>query len=106
MTKLAIKSHQHGYTLALHFFGFTFLFHGYLVSKSGFLPEVLGLLIQAAGVCYLTNSFVYFLGPLLVVSIFPWILLPCFMAELSLALWLLVKGVNVQRWNQPAAANM
>lgn len=103
LTNLAIKSHHHGYTLALFFFGFTFLFHGHLIFRSGFLPKMLGLLIQVAGLCYLTNSIVYFLAPSLVASLFPWILLPCFVAELSLALWLLVKGVNVQRWKEQAS---
>jgi hypothetical protein len=103
MASLAIKSHNYGYTLALLFFGFTFLFHGYLIFKSGFLPKVLGLMIQVGGLCYLTNSLVFFLAPSVSGSLFPWILLPCFVAELSLALWLLVKGVNVQRWREQAA---
>lgn len=57
-----------------------------------------------AGLCYVTNSFVYFLAPWLSGRLFPWILLPCFVAELSLALWLLVMGVNVQRWKKQASA--
>ena len=84
LTNLAIKSHHHGYTLALLFFGFTFLFHGYLIFRSGFLPKVLGIMIQIAGLCYLTNSFIYFLAPAVTGVLFPWILLPCFVAELSL----------------------
>jgi hypothetical protein len=103
LASLAIKSHNYGYTLALLFFGFTFLFHGYLIFKSGFLPKVLGLMIQLGGFCYLTNSLVFFLAPSISGSLFPWILLPCFVAELSLALWLLVKGINVQRWKELAA---
>lgn len=103
MASLAIKSHNYGYTLALLFFGFTFLLHGYLIFKSNFLPKVLGLMIQLGGLCYLSNSFVFFLAPSVSGSLFPWILLPCFVAELSLALWLLVKGVNVQRWKEQAA---
>jgi hypothetical protein len=100
MASLAIKSHSYGYTLALLFFGFTFLFHGRLIFKSGFLPRVLGLMIQVGGMCYLTNSLVFFLAPSFSGMLFPWILLPCFVAELSLALWLLVKGVNIQRWKE------
>jgi hypothetical protein len=103
MASLAIKSHNYGYTLALFFFGFTFLFHGQLIARSGFLPGVLGRMIQIGGVCYLTNSLVFFLAPVLSGALFPWILLPCFVAELSLALWLLIKGVNVQRWNEQLA---
>jgi hypothetical protein len=103
MATLAIKSHRYGYTLALLFFGFTFLFHGRLIFKSGFLPKILGLMIQVGGACYLTNSFIFFLAPSLSGMLFPWILLPCFVAELSLALWLLFKGVDVQRWKEQAA---
>jgi Domain of unknown function (DUF4386) len=103
MATLAIKSHSYGYTLALLFFGFTFLFHGRLIFRSGFLPKILGLMIQIGGACYLTNSFIFFLAPSLSGMLFPWILLPCFVAELSLALWLLFKGVNVQRWKERAS---
>jgi hypothetical protein len=100
MASLAIKSHGHGYSLALLFFGACFLFHGYLIFSSGFLPKVLGILIQIAGLCYLTNSFAVFLTPTLANRLFPAILLPAFIGELSLCLWLLVKGVNVQKWNE------
>jgi hypothetical protein len=104
LATLAIKSHNYGYTLALFFFGFTFLFHGRLIFRSTFLPRALGLMIQIGGLCYLTNSLVFFLAPSLSGKLFPWILLPCFVAELSLALWLLCKGVNVERWKEQARA--
>ena len=32
----------------------------------------------------------------------PWIVLPAFPAELGLALWLTVKGVNVPKWKERA----
>src|SRR4051812_35473921 len=60
---LAIRSHGHGYALALLFFGFCFLAHGHLISRSGYLPKAIGLLIQLAGVAYLTNSFALVLVP-------------------------------------------
>jgi len=34
--------------------------------------------------------------------LFPWIMLPAFAAELALALWLTVKGVNVPKWQERA----
>ena len=105
MANLAIKSHNYGYTLALFFFGFTFLFHGHLIARSGFLPRVIGRMIQVGGLCYLTNSLMFFLAPAFSGILFPWILLPCFVAELSLALWLLIKGVNVPRWLELAGGN-
>jgi hypothetical protein len=96
---LAIKSHGHGYAVALLFFGFTFLVHGRLIFRSGYLPRVLGILIQVAGLAYLTNSFALFVAPALQSRLFPAILLPAFIGETSLCLWLLVKGVNLEQWH-------
>jgi hypothetical protein len=104
MTYLAIRAHGHGYAVALLFFGFTFLFHGYLISRSRYLPRTLGLLIQLGGVAYLINSFALFVAPEIQSRLFPTILLPAFVAELSLCLWLLVKGVRVPLWQDAVRA--
>jgi len=93
-----------GFGMSLVFFAFYCFLIGYLIFKSVFAPRIVGVLMAIAGLCYLTNSFVYFLAPWLSGRLFPWILLPCFVAELSLALWLLVIGVNVQRWKEQASA--
>jgi Domain of unknown function (DUF4386) len=103
LTRMALRAHAYGFSLALLFFGCTFLFHGYLIFRSGFLPKVLGVLIQIAGVCYMTNSLAVFLAPTLADRLFPAILLPAFIAETSLCLWLLVKGVNGEKWRALAA---
>lgn len=95
---LAIRMHSHDWGLALLFFGACFLVHGRLIYRSGFLPAILGVLIQIAGVCYLTNSFALFLAPLVANAIFPAILIPSFVGEASLCLWLLIKGVDAEKW--------
>ena len=59
--------------------------------------------MQVAGVCYLTNSFALLLAPKVANVLFPAILVPSFIGELSLCLWLLVKGVNVARWEERAS---
>ena len=56
--------------------------------------------MQVAGLCYLTNSFALLLAPTFADRIFPAILAPAFISELSLCLWLLVKGVNAPKWEQ------
>ena len=61
---------------------------------------MLGLLLQVAGVCYLTNSFAMLLAPSVANALFPFVLMPCLVAELALALWMVVKGVDVARWKQ------
>jgi hypothetical protein len=89
---LSNKSHTYGFNVSLIFFGFECLLLGYLIFKSQFLPKTLGILMQIAGACYLTNSFALLLAPTLVNIAF---LVPAFIAELSLALWLLVRGIDV-----------
>ena len=55
-----------------------------------------------SGLCYLINSVALLLAPEFEARLFPAILMPCLVAELSLALWLLVNGVNVDRWKERA----
>jgi hypothetical protein len=98
LSYLALKAHAHGYALALLFFGFCFLAHGQLIATSRYLPRLLGVLIQVAGVAYTINSVSLFVAPAFEARIFPLILLPAFVGETSLCLWLLVKGVNVDKW--------
>jgi hypothetical protein len=95
---VAIKAHEYGFGIGLIFFGFECLITGYLIFRSGFLPRILGIAIQIAGVCYLINSFALILAPALAGALFPAILLPCLLAELSLCLWLLLKGIDVSKW--------
>jgi hypothetical protein len=95
---LSIKLHEYGFGVGLIFFGFVCLFEGYLIFRSGFFPRWIGILMQIAGVCYLINSTCLLLAPDIADIIFPAILVPCFIAELSFCLWLIVKGVNVQKW--------
>jgi hypothetical protein len=56
--------------------------------------------MQIAGLCYLVNSFALLLAPAFADVLFPAILVPAFLGELSLCLWLLVKGVNVSKWKE------
>jgi hypothetical protein len=97
---LSLKLHDIGFGIGLVFFGFTCVVNGYLIFRSGYLPKTLGVLIQIAGLCYLANSFVLLLAPGFASKIFPAILAPAFLGELSFCLWLIVKGVNVPKWNR------
>ncbi len=100
---VSLRFHAWGYTICLVFFGFACLFLGILICRSIFLPRILGALMAIAGLCYVTNSFVTLLVPPLASYLFPYILLVGAFGELSLTLWLLVMGVNVQRWKAQAS---
>ena len=95
LTDVAIRSYAYGEALGLIFFGFTLLSEGYLIRHSGYLPWILGLLVQIGGVSYLVSSSLLLIAPDLANIAF---LIPSFVGELSLALWLLVKGVDASKW--------
>jgi hypothetical protein len=99
---LFIKADGYGFGIGLIFFGCAILVFGYLIRRSGYLPRAIGVLMQIAGVCYLTNSFALLLAPTVAHAMFPAILIPAFIGELSFCLWLLVKGVNVPKWEERA----
>jgi len=99
MALLLFKLQVRASNIGSAFFGFYCLLIGYLVFRSAFLPRILGVLMMFTGVCGLT-----LLYPPLAYSLRPYILAPAILGEGSLTLWLLIMGVNVERWKQQAAA--
>ncbi len=98
MTYLAMKAHVFGFGIGLLLFGPFFLVTGYLIFTSGYLPKPIGVLYQLAGVAYMFNSFVLILAPQLAGVAFMIMAAPVFVGETSFALWLLIKGVRIERW--------
>ncbi len=81
----------------LVFFGLQLLLIGYLIFRSTFLPRILGVLIAFAGLGWLT-----FVWPPLAHYLSPYNLAPGMLGEGAVIVWLLVKGVNVERWKEQA----
>ncbi len=98
----AIRLHSYGFGIGLIFFGVACLARGVLIYQSTFFPKFLGVLIFIAGIAYLVNSFALLLAPPIASFLFPAILLPPFVGETLLALWMIVKGVNESRWTSAA----
>lgn len=97
---LAIQLHAYGFGIGLIFFALACLLRGYLIVKSGFFPAIIGLMLALAGVCYLINSLALILAPDLASLLFPWIMLPVLAGELTLSLWMMIKGVDRKMWQQ------
>jgi len=76
---------------------------GGLIAASNFLPRIIGVLLVIAGCCYLINSFTGLIAPTFERQISPYILIPGFVAELSLAVWLSAVGLNSSRWRELAS---
>ncbi len=100
LSYLSIKAHNYGFGVGLLFFGGECLIDGYLIYRSGYLPRTLGVMIAFAGVAYLVNSFTLILAPSFTEYTFPILMGPILIAETSMALWLLIKGVNRNEWNK------
>ena len=83
---------------SLIFFGPYCLLLGYLIFRSTFLPRTLGVLMVVAGLGWLI-----FLSPL-AIQLSTLLKVVGFLAEMSLMLWLVIMGVNVQRWREQASA--
>jgi len=93
-----IRMFEYLFSVSLTFFGVFCALIGFLIFRSKFLPAILGLLMMAAGVTYWINSFRLFLA--LPIPYLQWVTL---VVELSLALWLVVVGVNEAKWRAQAA---
>jgi len=103
LVKISLKLHDYGFGIDLVFFGFACLVYGYLLFRSGYFPRTLGVLMAIAGLSYLTNSFTLILAPAYAGTI-SLVLALALIGELSLCLWLLVKGVNMEKWKAQADA--
>lgn len=87
---------------AFVFFGLQCLLVGYLIFRSTFLPRTVGALMAFGGLGWLTLGLSTLLSPSLARTLTPAIMFPGIIGEVALTFWLLVKGVNVPRWNERA----
>ena len=86
-----------GYTIAKIFWGLWLLPLGYLAYKSDYLPKILGILLVISCFTYLIDFTVFFVFPSVYEAVAIIINLPTMFFELALAIWLVVKGVNVPK---------
>jgi hypothetical protein len=100
LASLSLTLHEYGFGIGLVFFGVSCLVTAYLLFRSGYFPRTLGVFQGIAGVSYLINSFAQLLSPSLATKMFPAIVLPAFIGELATCLWLIVKGLNVSKWDE------
>ena len=103
LASLFLNAHSLGFTIGIAFLVPHVLILGYLIYRSGYFPKVLGILFCAAGVGYLIDT----VGLLLTTSYTttPGIIaMTIAIAEIAFPLWLLVKGVNRNGWQNRTLA--
>ncbi len=97
LSLLLLKVNSQGAGIALAFFGTESLLEGWLILKSTFLPRWLGVLGIIGGAGWLM-----FIWPPLGSRVFNVVALFAIVGSLALILWLLIKGVNEERWLERA----
>ena len=100
ITMSFLNSYTNGFMIAQIFFGTWLLPLGYLVYKSHFIPKLLGILLILDFFGILIWFFQFFLLPGYGILSYPGLAVS-FIAEISLSIWLLIKGVKEPTLNDP-----
>lgn len=93
-----LELHEKGVQISGIFWGLWLFPMGYAIFKSRYLPRVLGILLMIGCFGYLVDSAIAFLWPNLGITVAQF----TFVGEILLPLWLVTKGVNVERWRERA----
>jgi len=94
-----LRVQDYAFQIYLVFFGAWCFLIGGLIFKSTFLPRILGVLLAISGLGWMT-----YLYPPLTHHVYPFIVAASALGEIPLELWLIVMGVNAQRWQEQATA--
>jgi hypothetical protein len=94
-----LRLNAYAFQIDLVFFGFWCILTGYLIFRSTFLPRILGVFVMISGLGWVT-----YLYPPLAYRLSLFIAAGSALGEIPLELWLIVMGVNAQRWKEQAIA--
>lgn len=97
---LSLKLYGYGAGIFIGFYGIASILLGCLMFLSGYLPRILGALMALGGIGFALSNFAFVLAP---AYASPALLLPTIVAALALTVWLLVRGVDVSKWQEKAA---
>jgi len=96
---LSLKLFGYGGGIFLVFYGMAWVLRGYLIFRSGYLPRFLGVLMTLGGLAFVARNFALVLAPAYASGSLLLLILP---GGLSLSLWLIVKGIDVPKWEEKA----
>jgi hypothetical protein len=94
LAMLFLKTNNYGSLTLEMFWGLWLIPLGQLVYKSGFIPSIFGILLIIAGIAYMIDSFISILFPSYSSFVNQPTLLLVAIGEISITLWLLIKGVK------------
>ena len=93
---LSLRFYSYAGMATTAYYGMSWLVRAYLIFKSDYLPKFLGVLLAIAGAGFVLRNFLLILAPSYASTLLLMFMLP---AGLILAFWLLIKGVDVSKWN-------
>lgn len=100
LSLLSLKFYAYGGTIFMVFYGIATGIRAYLIYRSGYLPRFLGVLMGLAGLGFILKNLTLVLAQAYASD---FLLLPMMLAGLTLTMWLLVKGVDVRKWEAKVA---
>lgn len=91
-----LEFRDYGIIIVQIFWGLWLFPFGYLIYKSDFLPKIIGVTLMIGCFGYLADSLIYFFNPSFPVSFAVYL----FWGELIVLLWLIIMGVDAEKWSQ------
>ena len=98
---LSLKFYGYAGMIFTAYYGMGWIVRSYLIFRSGYLPRFLGVLMAIGGVGFVVRNFALILAPAYASDV---LLMLMFPGGLILTVWLLVKGVDVSKWNAKVTA--
>ena len=101
LVTLFLDAYRYGFQIGVFFFALHTAVLGYLIFTSGYFPKVPGVMLMIASLGYLIDSSaLVLLADHTMGAVY--FALPITIAEIAFPFWLLIKGVNVTKWEQRA----
>ena len=97
MALVSLKYYTYGGALFTAYYGVAWIIRSYLIFQSGYLPKLIGVLMATGGFGFVARNFLLVLAPAYASDVFLMLLFP---GGLLLMIWLLVRGVDVAKWNE------
>jgi hypothetical protein len=91
---LLLNTYNYIISISEMFWGLWLIPFGFLICRSGFMPRLLGGLLLLAGVGYIIDFSTFLVFPIYKQSVGQFTLVLGSAGEITIMLWLLIKGVN------------
>src|SRR3984893_11526148 len=98
---LSLKFYGYAGMIFTAYYGLAWIVRSYLIFRSSYLPKLVGVLMAIGGIGFVVRNFLLILAPAYASDV---LLMLMFPGGLTMTVWLLVKGVNVQKWNAKVKA--